>query len=45
MRQLEDQEKRLDGLRAEKARVDTALSDAERRVDQLVKDMAVDRTL
>jgi len=45
VRQLEDQEKRFDGLRAEKARVDTAQSDAERRVDQLVKDLAVDRTL
>jgi len=45
VRQLEEQEKRLDGLRAEKARVDTAQSDAERRVDQLVKDLAVDRTL
>ena len=45
VRQLEDQEKRLEGLRAEKGRVDTAQSDAERRVDQLVKDLAVDRPL
>jgi hypothetical protein len=45
VRRLEEQEQRLDTLRAEKRRLDTAQADAEKRVDQLLKTLAIDRSL
>lgn len=45
VQQLVQQEKRLETLRAEKSRLDTAQADAERRVDQLVKNLTLDRAL
>ena len=45
VQQLEQQETRLESLRAEKGRVDTAQAEAEKRVDQLVKDLVIDRAL
>jgi hypothetical protein len=45
VQQLEQQETRLDGLRAEKNRADVAQADADKRVDQLLKALVIDRTL
>jgi hypothetical protein len=45
VRRLEEQEQRLDALRADKTRLDAARIDAERRVDQLLKSLVIDRAL
>jgi hypothetical protein len=45
VQRLEQQEQRLDTLRAEKTQVETAQDEARRRVELLVKDLVVDRSL
>jgi len=45
VQQLAQQETRLEALRAERTRIDAAQADAEKRVDQMVKDLVIDRAL